>query len=109
MEETLEENGRRKLEWWFTGGLEHGIVDRIMDKMNTIKTCFYMRYGVKYDLGLIHKYYNRIMPFEKYIGGGVPEAITSSEQARRWLETKDMERLSLEHLDRPNTEWTFHR
>ena len=101
-----ETKGRRTIILKLLRSLADSVVDRIMPKVETLQTSFYLRFGYTYQLRHIEN--GKVMLWHTNLGGS-PTLLTTHAAAREWLQEKDANRLDIDQIERPNTKWVFQR
>ena len=105
-EEEGRENGRgrRFIRWSFDKRLRANQTAAVMLKLRqNIHNAFYMRYNYAYVL--VNNETGLRMVFYKQQKGS--PWINNFEEAERWLNEQENNRLTLDNIERPNTKWTF--
>lgn len=86
--------------------LDASLVDTVHNKVETLKTAFFLRYTTTYE---IEKLGNEdAMLFSNNFGGS-PDSFTSHAAAKERLAEKDVSCLALDRIERPSTKWLFLR
>jgi len=82
------------------------IADKIMLKVETLETAFYLRYSYTYRLRNIEN--GKVMLFHKNLGA-VQYLLPTWMLRESGYRKKDESRLNTDKIERPNTKWSFAR
>ena len=99
-----ENKGRRFIRWRFIRRLGRNLTPEFMAKIRArVSTSFYLRHVFGYQLrniedGTVMVYYSNPKGSQWY---------NKQEDAEKWLNTREEERLDNERVERPNTKWAF--
>jgi len=99
-----EITGRHFIRWCFIRRLGRNLTPEFMAKIRErVSTSFYLRHVFRYQLqnikdGTVIMYYSNPKGSQWY---------NKQEDAEKWLNTREEERLDNERVERPNTKWAF--
>ena len=108
--DSKREIGRRVIKWTFFERDAGSLVSRIMAQMEElVHTSFYLRYSYSYLLRNVGT--GKLMLYNKNSQGSswLRFLDNSDVSARTWLTAREEQRLTIDNVDRPSTQWSFVR